>query len=136
MEEQIAASLAQGLLNGDTVRRIALEFCVTERAVYGARRRVLDRLLLSNPLDRDRERLATMSMLDACTAASMNKGDFRAAFQGLRLRVDLLGLKGGAETTGERVGAAQTVEDLLRTIEEAGQLRERLSTETIHEDEE
>ena len=97
---------------------------------------MLDHEAIVNPIDRRRERLATLHMLDSVTTAAASAGKYREAIAGLKLRCDLLSLGDVDDGQQGGRGGARSVDDLLETIGRAEGLRERLRAAVVHEDEE
>lgn len=136
LREEVRILLSTGALDGARVRKLALSHGCSERAVWRARRWVLDHLRIVDPVDRGRERRATLLMLDSVTTSAAAAGKYREAIAGLKLRVDLLGLDSfDGEERPAGVGA-RSVEELLEVIAEAEGLRDRLAAPIVHEDEE
>lgn len=123
-------------LDGAAVSDLAHRYGVSERSVWKARRWVLDHERLTNPTDRRREKRATLHMLDSITTSAAGAGKFREALQGLKLRVELLGLKDDLDAESGPRQAGRSVEDLLEVIGEGAALADRLRSAPIHEDEE
>jgi hypothetical protein len=137
IEEHIMQALAFGTWSSRRAYELAHQYSIHPGSVWRIRSRALQRMASLSPDDIEGERCATLMRLDDIVTAAINDSKPSAAVSALRLKMDLLGLRGGPENKedgGRSTG--RTVDDLLRTIEEAGRLQDRLGAEVVQEDEE